>query len=249
MSPHSDSHDINQRDILPSKDSPSQHLPSTDTLPISDTASMDLFTPSNDTLPLERSLIDQGLVNVQSLSPTIKVSLQYATENNFIGEDVYGGLNTCYLQPEVAQMLSDAQAHLTSNHPRLVLMIYDGVRPQSVQYKMWEIVKGTPNEKYVAEPGSGSMHNYGAAVDVTLFHLDTGDVDMGTPYDFFGPLAQPRYEIQFLEDGKLTKSQVNNRRILRTSMLATGFSGILSEWWHFNAFARDTVRKKYQLVK
>jgi len=202
-----------------------------------------------DTLELEKSLIAQGLVNIQNLAPDVSISLKYASTDNFLNEDVYQGLSRCYLQPEAALMLAKAQTVLTTKHPGLTLLIYDGARPQSVQYKMWEIVKNTPMEDYVAEPDRGSMHNYGTAVDLSLYHLDTGEVDMGTPYDHFGPLAQPRYETKYLESGELTQTQVNNRRILRAAMLEAGFSGILSEWWHFNAFPKDTVRKKYQLIR
>ncbi len=202
-----------------------------------------------DILELEKSLIAQGLVNIHDLAPDIYVSLKYASTDNFMNEDVYQGLSRCYLQPKVALMLAKAQTLLSTQQPRLALLVYDGVRPQSVQYKMWEIVKDTPMEAYVAEPGRGSMHNYGTAVDLSLYHLDTGEVDMGTPYDHFGPLAQPRYEMTYLESGELTKTHVDNRRILRAAMLEAGFSGILSEWWHFNAFPKDTVRKKYQLIR
>jgi len=209
------------------------------------------FDPPNirDTSALEKSLINNGLVDVQSLRPDIKVELPYASNANFLQENVYGDIDRCYLQPEVALMLAEAQDHLVQEHPQLVLMVWDGVRPRSVQHRMWEIVEGTEMEAYVASPHGGSMHNYGAAVDLTLFHKDTGELDMGTPFDFFGDLAQPRYELDFLKSGLLSEQQFQNRRILRSAMLKAGFSGILSEWWHFNAFNRDTIRNRYQIIE
>ena len=159
-------------------------------------------------------------------------------------------LTSVIFLPDVAERLANAQEMIMKDHPRLRLLIFDCVRPRSVQMKMWDIVKGTDQQKYVAFPGgSGSMHNYGAAVDLGLVHLDSGVVDMGTNFDFFGDLAQPRYEDKFAKEGKLTVEQVNNRRILRAAMLQYGFHGILSEWWHFNGFLREEVKERFQIVE
>ncbi len=199
---------------------------------------------------LEQSLRDAGLVNVQQVEPSIRVSLAYSTTNNFLEADVYGELMKCYLQPEVAQMAAEASACVQKKDSSLRLIIFDGVRPRSVQRRMWDIVKGTNQQKYVASPDAGGgMHNYGCAIDLGLFHLDTGLVDMGTPFDFFGDLAQPRYEVRFVNEGKLNQVHLDNRRTLRACMLEAGFSGILSEWWHFNAFSKKVAREKYSIVE
>lgn len=203
-----------------------------------------------DTTTLERSLLDQGLIDAALLEPAIQVEMKYSTEDNFLHEDVYGDFDKCYLQVAIATRLASADSILRSVHPDLRLLVYDCVRPRSVQYQMWEIVKGTPQQSYVAAPGgTGSMHNYGAAVDLTLMHVDTGELDMGTPFDFFGPLAQPRYEDQYKASGKLTEAQVFNRRLLRAAMSKAGFYGILSEWWHFVGLPRDVVKQKYRIVE
>jgi len=194
-------------------------------------------------------LEEAGLVDIQTLDSSIQVSLVYATDNNFLGRNVYGDLTQCYLQKEVAAMLVKAQGILKESHPNLSLLIYDGVRPQSVQKKMWNIVKGTPMQNYVAPPWPGSMHNHGAAVDLSLVNALGQPLDMGTPFDHLGPLAQPRYEDKYMREGKLTKEQVENRRLLRKVMKQAGFRIILSEWWHFNAFSKAKVRAMYPLVK
>ena len=72
---------------------------------ILDTVSTEILKP--DTSELERSLIEQGLVNIQMVSPDIQVDLKYSTTDNFLEKDVYGTLNSCYLQPEVAQVLAE----------------------------------------------------------------------------------------------------------------------------------------------
>jgi zinc D-Ala-D-Ala dipeptidase len=206
--------------------------------------------PPPDTTELERTLIAQGLVNVAQLDSSLVVRMMYSTPDNFLEQDVYGDYDACYLQPAVAEKLVAAEAALLAAHPDLRLILFDCVRPRSVQYQMWEIVKGTPQQNYVAPPGgSGSMHNYGAAVDLGLWHVDTGLVDMGTDFDFFGPLAQPRYETRFLNSGELTQQQIAHRQILRAAMRQSGFQGIMSEWWHFIGFGRAEVRRRYQIVE
>ncbi|MCI4668761.1 MAG: M15 family metallopeptidase [Bacteroidia bacterium] len=203
-----------------------------------------------DTSSLAWKLEQQGLVDILTVDSSVRLDIKYSTDDNFLNEDVYGDYDACYLQKEVAEQLLRADSFLKAEHPDLRLLIHDCVRPRSVQYQMWEIVKGTDQQKYVAAPGgSGSMHNYGAAVDLSLIHKDTGVVDMGTPFDFFGKLAQPRYEDGFVKTGELTQAQVDNRRVLRWAMIQAGFHGILSEWWHFNAFPRDSVKKWYTIVE
>lgn len=206
--------------------------------------------PQPDTSALERTLIDQGLIKIQNLDSSILADMKYSTTDNFLNADVYGDFDACYLQKPVAEKLAIASELLQKAHPDLRLLVHDCVRPRSVQYQMWEIVKGTDQQKYVAAPGgTGSMHNYGAAVDLTLIHVDSGLVDMGTPFDFFGKLAQPRYETQFLAEGKLIEDQVANRRLLRWIMIQAGFAGILSEWWHFNAFPKEEVKQRFKIVE
>ncbi|MEO0899538.1 MAG: M15 family metallopeptidase [Bacteroidota bacterium] len=219
-----------------------------------DTATLEVkveeVEPIPDTSEMERALIEQGLINILSLDTSVRFDVKYSTTDNFLNEDVYGDFAGCYLQPAAAERLVKADSILQSLQPKLRFLLHDCVRPRSVQYKMWEIVKGTDQQNYVAFPGgSGSIHNYGAAVDLSLVHIDTGVVDMGTVFDFFGDLAQPRYEEKFVKEGKLRQVHVDNRRILRTVMLRAGFHGILNEWWHFNAFPREEVKKRFKIVE
>jgi len=204
---------------------------------------------------MEEKMIQAGLVDVRSIVPGIMVDLRYSTSDNFLGEDVYGGMEKCYLQPEVAGMLKKAQEILRERCPGCRLVALDGVRPRSVQQKMWELVKGTEKARYVANPSRGSNHNYGAAVDVTVARVYSERLDeyrlldMGTEFDHMGPLAQPRYEDRYLARGVLTAEQVRNRKLLREVMKAAGFTPIMSEWWHFNAFSRDEIRRRYRIIE
>jgi len=89
---------------------------------------------------------------------------------------------------------------------------------------MWEIVS---NPNYVADPKKGSIHNRGGAVDISLADSDGKELDMGTPFDFFGPEASHDFE-------NLSEEVKENRKILRKIMTRSGFRIFESEWWHYN---------------
>lgn len=214
--------------------------------------SLDFSEAQVKTGELEQRLINAGLVNIKAVLPEAFVELKYSTQDNFFGMDVYGDLENCYLQPIVAEMLAEALAYLQNDHPGLTFKIYDGVRPLSVQQILWDELDKPDNIKplYVADPKKGSLHNYGVAVDLTLVNAQTGEeLDMGTGYDFFGYPAYPDRESQMMREGRITEGQVANRKILRGAMTHAGFTGIGSEWWHFNAFSRKVAEQKFEMVK
>jgi D-alanyl-D-alanine dipeptidase len=201
---------------------------------------------------LEKTLISQGLVDIQTVIPEIRVELKYSTEDNFFKKDVYGDHVRCYLQPVVAEMLRKAQESLQKENPNFTLLVYDGVRPLSVQQILWDSLDKPDSLKplYVSDPKIGGLHNFGVAVDLTIFDTESGKpLDMGTPYDFFGYPAYPDRELEMLVEGKISRAQVANREILRKVMTGAGFTGIGSEWWHFNAFSRKEAGEKFQLIK
>ncbi len=198
---------------------------------------------------LDREMKAKGLIDVQNLDPEIQVELKYATNDNFLHADVYGDLEHCYLQKEVARKLIAAQKALCKRKPGWSLLLYDCARPRRVQLRMWNLVKGTEQQRYVAPPRMGSMHNYGAAVDLTIVNAEGQSLDMGTPYDFFGDLAQPQYEAKFVNEGKLSPAQVENRKLLRQVMREAGFISRLDEWWHFNGFWKEDIETRYRLIE
>ncbi|NJO17408.1 MAG: M15 family metallopeptidase [Thioploca sp.] len=110
------------------------------------------LTNSTKTSDLEKELIQQGLVDIQQIDPTIKVELKYSTPDNFLGQDVYGDLEKCFLQKEVALKWVIAQKKLKSINSEYRLKIFDGARPRRIQVNMWKIVKNTPQQEYVANP-------------------------------------------------------------------------------------------------
>jgi len=204
-------------------------------------------TPTLAEQPIQYEIED--IVDLTKLNNRIMVNLVYSTPNNFLHEDVYGELETCFLRKEVAEKLDKAQIILEGKKKGFRLIVYDGLRPRDVQYKMWRLVKGTAQQEYVADPEEGSIHNFGAAVDLSIVDDQSNLLDMGTPFDYFGELAQPRYEKRLLEEGKLTKKHIENRKLLREVMEGASFQGIGDEWWHFNAFSPDEVKRRYKIVE
>jgi D-alanyl-D-alanine dipeptidase len=197
----------------------------------------------------EGVLTGLGLVDVQKVCPEIRVDLKYSTTDNFVGQDVYGDLDKCFLQKEAAEKLAAAQRKLAELKPGWRLLVFDGARPRRVQARFFAIVKGTPQQQYVADPARGSIHNYGAAVDLTVVDAEGRELDMGTPFDFFGDLAQPKLEAEFLAQGKLAREQLDNRLLLRSVMTSAGFLPISNEWWHFDAFPPKEVRARYKIIE
>ena len=188
------------------------------------------------------------LVDVAKINPRFEFDMVYATPNNFIQEKVYP-VARCLIRKEVAQMLQDAQAYLDQHHKNYRLLFKDCYRPEHVQFKMWRVVKNTPQQKYVANPNNktGSVHNYAAAVDVTMVDATGKETDMGTKHDHLGPLAEIRYEEKHLKEGKLTSKQLRLRKILRDAMTKGGkFKTIRTEWWHFDAWQGKELRRRYK---
>lgn len=200
---------------------------------------------------LEKSILEAGLVDIKTIDSSIVVDLKYSTNNNFLGLDMYGDLNKCYLQPDVAEKLKCSQEILKSKFPFYNLIIYDAVRARSIQRKMWDTIDVPYFErsKYVSNPNNGSLHNFGAAVDVSIINELGMELDMGTPYDYFGELAYPREEERMIEEGKLTHIQLLNRQLLREVMESGGFMGITTEWWHFNSCFRKEAYERYRIIE
>lgn len=180
---------------------------------------------------LPDAALSAGLVDVTARIPGLVLDVRYATTNNFVGAAVYPGPR-CWLQAEVAERLAAVQADLASLG--LGLKIFDCYRPFSVQERFWELVA---DERYVGKPVrdsngaplEGSRHNRGAAVDVTLINLATGEeLPMPTEYDDFSERAAADFP-------DLPEEVLANRQTLTAAMTAHGFSVLPSEWWHFDA--------------
>ncbi|MBI1944562.1 MAG: M15 family metallopeptidase [Deltaproteobacteria bacterium] len=192
-----------------------------------------------------------GLVDVGERIPTAHVALGYSTPDNFLHKDVYGELERCFLVEDAARMLADAHVRLQQRAPGVTFVLYDCARPKSVQLVMWDAVAGTKQQGYVANPHKppGSVHNRGCAVDLSLWDsAKQAPLDMGTPWDFFGALAEPRRESDLWKEGKLTSEQLANRLLLREVMLRAGFGLLPHEWWHFDCAPPGIAAKRYPIL-
>ncbi len=164
----------------------------------------------------------ENLVKLDTIKDGFKYDIRYAATNNFLKEAFYD-CAACYLRSEVAEALKKANHYFCEKGYKILL--YDCYRPVSAQKKMW---KAFPNPQYVANPfTSGSVHNRGAAVDISLVKLDGTPVDMGTDHDFFGPEAH-------IDNKNLPQDVLQNRVLLQEGMRKFGFETIRTEWWHFN---------------
>lgn len=165
--------------------------------------------------------IDTIFVNLRTLSDNFIYDMKYATADNFLKSNVYG-CDSCYVRMATATSLIKANKEFLKLGFRI--KIYDCYRPLDIQKKMWKIV---PNAKYVANPKHGSVHNRGGAIDITLVDHEGMELDMGTKFDHFGPESAH----SFLN---LEHHVIENRKFLKSIMEKNGFSGIKSEWWHYD---------------
>ncbi len=205
----------------------------------------------NDTSALEHYLIEKKLINVLELDSTLRVVLHYATSHNFLHKPVYTGLTTCYLPCEIAIKLCNANYYLQHQFPEYHIIVFDAVRPLHIQKQMWDELDMPIEQKinYLAHPSDISLHNYGAAVDVGIIGANNIVLDMGTPFDSFNELSQPKKEQQFLQEGKLSQNAYANRLLLRKVMIHAGFIMMNTEWWHFNATNKVTAAAKFELIE
>jgi D-alanyl-D-alanine dipeptidase len=196
-------------------------------------------------------LLQYNLVDVRSLNKDIFVELKYATSDNFMGIVLYDRLKNAYLQKDVAERLSKVQDYLSQLKPGFHLLIYDALRPVSVQQKMWDALDSLPPAelgKFVSNPKNRSLHNLGAAVDLTIVNEKGEPLDMGAGYDDIRQIAYPSKEKQFLSEGKLSAIHIENRDLLRKVMKSQQFRQIPTEWWHFNACSREEGILKYKVL-
>ena len=199
---------------------------------------------------IEGRFLKSGLVDVQGIDPTIQVDLVNSDpKKNYFRKNFYDGLKTAYLRKEVVLKLSKAQKILKAKHNGYALLILDAARPRSVSRQMYDQMKGTKYEKFVANPAKGSMHNYGIAVDITIVDAAGHELDMG-----FSPFRKSTLELYWQYAKKkigvrLTDEQKMNRKLLADTMTAAGFIPLSFEWWHFNGLPKAEARKRFSIIE
>ena len=185
-----------------------------------------------------------GFVYLNKWIPNATVELAYFTTNNFVGVVVDGytvnrGIISA-LAAEALQQVNDSLKPFGFH-----LHIFDAYRPQRAvdHFVRWAADLSATNTKaqfypdidkdrlipelYIAEHSS---HSRGSTVDLTLAYTDEQGhsclVDMGSPFDYFGPLSWP-------DSSMVSPQQRANRLLLRDLMTHHGFTTYEQEWWHF----------------
>lgn len=201
---------------------------------------------------MEHYMMQNGLIDVKQLDSSIQVNLIYNDTCNFMHRKIYDSLSIAFLPKDIANKIVNAQKELKTINPALSLIIFDAARPHHIQKLIWDSLDMDPNIKfnYVATPWDISLHNYGAAVDVTIKDMRKNELlNMGTIIDHFGQIAAPLHEMRFLKNKQLSDTAYKNRVLLRAVMKKGGFTPINTEWWHFNSCNKDFAAQTYTLLK
>lgn len=164
----------------------------------------------------------QELVALDKFIPGIRLDIRYATSNNLMHRPMYRKAAAFARRP-VAEALKKIQQSLQEKG--LGLKIYDSYRPYRVTVDFYEAYR---DSVFVASPYSGSRHNRGCAIDLTIIDLKTGkELDMPTPHDEFSKRAHSDYP-------DLPAKVLQNRDLLKKVMTDNGFLVYPDEWWHFD---------------
>lgn len=186
------------------------------------------------TFAKENTTHTNELVEIIKLDSTLKLDIRYATKNNFLKRPVYK-VAKAFLQKPVAEDLIKVNKELHKDG--YGLLIFDGYRPWSVTKLFWDEID-LAKRKFVADPKTGSIHNRGCAVDLTIYDLKTEkEIKMPSEYDTFSDAAYPSYM-----GG--TSEERSKRNFLIKVMETHNFKVHPNEWWHFDH--RDC--NKYEIL-
>ena len=189
----------------------------------------------------EKTLDSSGFVMLADYVPHSIQEIRYHSSYNFIGERVDGYEEPCaFITLDAARALKSASNELYVMG--YMLKIFDAYRPARAvkHFVLWGIEDQDIRMKQYFYPdlekqelfmrgyiAKESSHSRGSAVDLTLLDMATGrEVDMGSPFDFFGEISHTDYT-------GITEEQYNNRMMLQRAMVRNGFRTIDCEWWHF----------------
>jgi D-alanyl-D-alanine dipeptidase len=185
--------------------------------------------------------MNEGFVFVDESVPGIRWDAKYATWDNFTGKLVDGyQANRIVGTTALCTALEAAQEKATACG--LGLFLWDGYRPQRAVdcFLRWSKQRDDGRTKprhypnidrieilergYVA---ARSGHSRGSTVDLTLYHLDTGEpAAMGGDHDLMDSISHHGAP-------GITPLEAENRRRLRSIMESCGFRPYECEWWHY----------------
>ncbi|MEV3909832.1 D-Ala-D-Ala dipeptidase VanX [Streptomyces canus] len=180
-------------------------------------------------------------VFVDELVPGIRWDAKYATWDNFTGKPVDGYLaNRIVGTRTVCAALEKVQEKAESLG--FGLLLWDGYRPQRAVdcFLRWsqQPEDGRTKPRHYPNIDRAEMfdmgyvavksgHSRGSTVDLTLYHLATGElVPMGGGHDLMDSLSHHGAR-------GITPAESAHRHQLRSLMDSCGFSSYACEWWHY----------------
>lgn len=174
-------------------------------------------------LPIDPAAsLPPDLVDLARFDPRLRFDIRYATPANFMGRVLYPVARAVAQRP-VAEALGRVQTRAQA--AGYGLLIFDAYRPWRITKMMWD---ETPPERreFVADPRTGSRHNRGCSIDLSL-HRDGVEVAMPSPYDDFTPAA-------YRSNTDAPPDALAASRMLEGWMVAEGFVPLANEWWHYD---------------
>ncbi|MFI5707689.1 D-Ala-D-Ala dipeptidase VanX [Kribbella sp. NPDC051620] len=180
-------------------------------------------------------------VYVDEFTPGLRWDAKYATWDNFTGKPVDGYLaNRIVGTRALCSALASAREKA---EPRgFGLLLWDGYRPQRAVdcFLRWskQPEDGRTKPRHYPSISRAEMfakgyvsaksgHSRGSTVDLTLYHLTTGELaPMGGDHDLMDPISHHGATA-------ISPTESANRQALRSIMEACGFTSYASEWWHY----------------
>ncbi|MFF2190923.1 D-Ala-D-Ala dipeptidase VanX [Streptomyces sp. NPDC058155] len=180
-------------------------------------------------------------VFVDELVPGIRWDAKYATWDNFTGKPVDGYLaNRVVGTRALCAALEVARGEAESLG--FGLLLWDGYRPQRAvdRFLHWsqQPEDGRTKRRHYPNINRAEMfdlgyvavksgHSRGSTVDLTLYHLATGELTpMGGDHDLMDSVSHHGAM-------GITRAETTNRQHLRSIMDAAGFRSYDCEWWHY----------------
>ncbi|EST22955.1 D-Ala-D-Ala dipeptidase VanX [Streptomyces niveus] len=182
-----------------------------------------------------------GFVYVDESVRGIRWDAKYATWDNFTGKPVDGYLAN-RIVGTTALCAALARAGEEAESRGFGLLVWDGYRPQRAvdRFLRWSRQPEDGRTKrrhypnidraemfYKGYVAARSGHSRGGTVDLTLYHLATGELaPMGGGHDLMDPVSHHGAQ-------GVTPVEASNRRHLLAAMDAGGFRAYEREWWHY----------------
>jgi zinc D-Ala-D-Ala dipeptidase len=194
--------------------------------------------------------LPSGFVYLADIDAAIVQDMRYAGPDNFTRAPVPGyAAAECILTTKAAKALAQVQRDLRSR--KLGLKVWDCYRPAKAvdSFVAWvgdgsgfdaTYYPHVSRDRLITEGyiGRRSGHSAGSTVDLTLVSLGGVELDMGTGFDFFDPLAH-------IGNTDVSVAVRARRTMLRDAMQRRGFRNYAREWWHFSLEGQPFAGRRF----